>query len=71
MQHDLRLAYLVKLLKKGDLEEALIKDRRTLVSWFQEHASELADLTLEMLFDPNIKEEIIGKLEEALKKISS
>lgn len=71
MQKYSHLRILIRYLKKAGLEESLIEDRRSLVKWFQEHASDLADLTMDMLFDPNVSEEIINRIEEALKKITS
>ena len=62
---------LVRYLKKAGLEEGLIEDRRFLVRWFQEHASDLADLSIDMLLDSDVGKEIIDKIEEALKKITS
>lgn len=71
MKHQIRLNYLAKILKRADLEEALIQDRRTLTNWFKEHAPELADLVMEMIFDPDAKEEILERIEEAYKEITS
>jgi len=71
MNRQAHFRVLIRYLKKAGLEEGLIEDRRTLVKWFQEHASDLADLTMDMLFDPKVSQEIIKRIEEALKKITS
>jgi len=66
-----QLLILARRLGKENLEQALLTDRRELADWFKENAYDLADLALEMIFDPSLKRKLIKRIEEALQEISS